>query len=40
MLKKMALLAALALTLVTTIGATSYPQYPFPGCLPCNGGGN
>jgi hypothetical protein len=39
MLKKLVLFAALALTLVTTVGATSYPQFPIP-CDPCNGGGN
>jgi hypothetical protein len=41
MIKKMILLAALAFTLATTVSATaSYPQYPIPGCYPCNGGGN
>jgi len=40
MLKKMILLAALALTIVTTVGASAYPQWPIPGCLPCDPGGS
>ena len=40
MLKKLVLLTALALTLVCTVGATSFPQYPGPPCYPCDGGGN
>ena len=42
MLKKMILLAAFALTVVTTVGATSYPQLPVPSCSPCSptGSGN
>jgi hypothetical protein len=40
MLKKIVLLAVLAFSVVSTVGAASYPQMPFPGCYPCNGGGN
>jgi hypothetical protein len=40
MLKKIVLLAVVAFSLVSTIGAASYPQYPVPSCYPCGGGGN
>ena len=40
MFKKIVLLAALALSMVSTIGATSFPQVPLPPCYPCDGGGN
>jgi len=42
MIKKMMLLAALAITLATTVSATaSTPSgFPMPGCYPCDGDGN
>lgn len=40
MFKKMMLLAAMAMALVSVTGATSYPQNPLPPCYPCDGGGN
>ena len=40
MLKKIALVFVLALSVVSAVGATSYPQGPPPPCLPCSGGGN
>ena len=38
MLKKMLLLAVMALSLVSTVTAAGTQQYPFPPCLPCDGG--
>ena len=40
MAKKIVLLAVLAFSVVSTIGASSNPQFPFPPCNPCDGGGN
>ena len=38
MLNKLVLLAVMALSLVSTVGAASNPQLPIPPCFPCGGG--
>ena len=40
MIKKMMLVAMMAIGLVQTVAATGTQQYPFPQCLPCGGDGN
>ena len=41
MLKKMMMLAAMALALSVTVGAATTASQPPPGCFPCDeGGGN
>jgi len=40
MLSKLILMAALALTVVTTVGTKPYPQSPIPSCSPCDPSGS